>query len=227
MSCIGGNTYETKIGLSAQQFCFYFSEPPFLHSHKKDRRKRAEAEEKHSRRSGRRADNLSTHSRPAQHQQRLSARNSRSACSMRSAHSNHSAHGRRNASSSHAPLLTTVATTGSMATGTMATIMAAFPTTVTVPILVVSTRFAWALLSISTGITASSIAAIGSDIMNHGHQTGTTTTTFMSSTLGAAITCTTGGILAFALHSTCSNDLSSTPSGEDLLGTGRPAPRVE
>ena len=101
------------------------------------------------------------------------------------------------------------------------TIMAAFLTTVTVPILVMATRSAWAVPGCTTGITASSTAAIGSDIMNHGHQAGATTTTFMSSTLGAAITCTTGGIPAFTLPSTCSNDLASTPSGEDSIGTGQ------
>jgi hypothetical protein len=49
----------------------------------------------------------------------------------------------------------------------------------------------------------------------------------MLNTLGAPISCTTRGIRAFTLRSTYSNDLSTTPSGEDSLGTGRVAPRVE
>ena len=66
------------------------------------------------------------------------------------------------------------------------------------------------------GITAFNTAAIGSDIMTDGHQAGTTTTTFMSTTLGVPITCTTRGIPAFTLHSDCSNGLATSPSGEDF-----------
>ena len=131
-------------------------------------------------------------------------------------HNTHSRHSSAESSRDSA-LLTTVGTTASTAKGTMATTMVAFLTTISAPILVVATRFAWAVPGLLTGITASSTAAIGSDIMSDGHQAGATTTTFMSTMLGAPITCTIRGTPAFALRSTCSNDLATSPSGEDLL----------
>ena len=172
------------------------------------------------------------HTQQAQHQQQPQHANRRNTSRSHNAHnrcntsSNHSARGRRSAHSRLSgaegsrdnALLTTVATT--------ATIMAAFLTTVTVPILVVTTGSAWAVPGFN-GYNRFQYGGYWFGFNEPWPSGWYYTDDVYVEYVGGAITCTTRGIPAFTLRSTCSNDLSSTPSGEDSLGTGRVAPRVE
>ena len=82
----------------------------------------------------------------------------------------------------------------------VAMVAAAFPTTVSRPILDGNTR-SMSAKPITVGIAASNTGAIGSDSLTHGQATGSTRKTFLSSKLTACITCATQCILASTLHS--------------------------
>ena len=79
------------------------------------------------------------------------------------------------------------------------TVVAAFPTTVSAPILDRNTSFVSA--KATTGITASNTVAIRSDSLTHGQATGSIRKTFLWSRLTACITCATRCILALTLRS--------------------------
>src|SRR5579862_1411772 len=112
---------------------------------------------------------------------------------------NHSANRRRNVNSPNArsernspecgsdrPTLTTLATG---ATATTATIMAAFPTSVTVPILATNIRSTWGIRTILVDTTDSNTAAIRLGTIKDGQLAGTTTTIVTWYTRMAAIFC--------------------------------------